>query len=77
MNQNTTDDARAEELRSLSETGRGTSMGTLLRRFWQPVAQSRDIAPGRARAIRRLGEDLTLYRGESGALHIVGSVPTV
>jgi len=64
-------DARAEELRALSETGRGTPMGTLLRSFWQPVSRSCDIDPGRARAIRRFGEDLTLYRSREGNPHLV------
>jgi 5,5'-dehydrodivanillate O-demethylase len=55
----------------LVHTGLGTSMGALLRKFWQPVAVASSIAPGSAAPIRVLGERLTLYRGESGQPHIV------
>jgi phenylpropionate dioxygenase-like ring-hydroxylating dioxygenase large terminal subunit len=33
---------------------------------------SRDLAPGRARPVKVLGEELTLYRGASGEAHLVG-----
>ena len=51
--------------------GRGTGMGDYLRRFWHPVAVSKDVEPGKAIPIRIMGEDLTLYRGETGTPHIV------
>ena len=57
----------------LHQTAPGTLMGRLLRSFWQPVATSASIEPGKARGIRILSEDLTLYRGESGTPHLVGS----
>jgi 5,5'-dehydrodivanillate O-demethylase len=57
----------------LVRTGPGTPMGTLLRRCWQPVALARELVPGKARLIRIMGEDLTLYRGEGGAPHLVAS----
>ena len=47
-------------------------MGTLLRQFWQPIAIGSRLAPGAARALRIMCEDLTLYRGESGTPHLVG-----
>lgn len=53
-------------------TGPNTLAGTYLRRFWQPVFCSHEIQPGRARPIRILGEDLSLYRGDGGAPHVVG-----
>src|SRR4051812_5470980 len=56
----------------LHETAAGTPMGTLLRRFWQPVALSSSVAKGGARPLRVMGEELTLYRGDSGAAHLVG-----
>jgi len=49
----------------------GTPMGKLLRQFWQPVAYTAELEPGTATTIRTLGEDLTLYRGESGEPHLV------
>src|SRR6266508_4583112 len=57
----------------LARTGPGTLMGELLRRFWQPVAATAQVPAGWAIPIRILGEDLTLYRGESGAPHIVAA----
>ncbi len=55
----------------LANTGPGTSMGALLRKFWHPVAVASSIGPASAIPIRVLGEDLTLYRGESGLPYIV------
>ena len=49
-----------------SHTGPGTLAGRFMRRFWQPVYLSRDLAPGHSVPIRIMGEDLTLYRGEGG-----------
>lgn len=63
---------KAERLKLLTQCGPATPMGQLLRRFWQPVALSDSIAPGSARALRVMGEDLTLYRGASGKPHLVG-----
>lgn len=64
--------AKREQLLLLHETSAGTPMGTLLRSFWQPVADASKLAKGEARAVRVMGEDLTLYRGESGQPHLVG-----
>ena len=58
------DNNRAREFAKLTETAADTAMGKLLRSFWQPVAVSKALAPKSAKAIRILGEDLTLYRGE-------------
>src|SRR3954463_5593542 len=63
--------AMAERLRLLSQTGPNTDMGRLLRRFWQPVATSQSVNPGAARPLRVMGEDLTLYRSDSGRAYIV------
>jgi 5,5'-dehydrodivanillate O-demethylase len=56
----------AERLKLLTQTGRDTDMGRLLRMFWQPVATSHSVKAGSARPLRVMGEDLTLYRGDSG-----------
>lgn len=61
-----------EGLHLLHQTAPETLMGRLLRSFWQPVATSASIPAGRARGIRILSEDLTVYRGENGAPHLVG-----
>jgi len=52
--------------------GPGTIGGTYLRKFWQPVALSKEIAPGKAMPIHVMGEKFTLYRGETGTAHVVG-----
>ncbi len=59
------------DVQTCAYTGPGTLAGRYLRRFWQPIANAPDVAPGRAKPIRRLGEDFTLYRGEDGAPHLV------
>lgn len=56
----------------LPQTSRGTPMGTLLRKFWHPVALSREVAKGATLPVRVMGEDLALYRGESGQTHLIG-----
>jgi 5,5'-dehydrodivanillate O-demethylase oxygenase subunit len=42
-----------------------------MRLFWHPVYRAQDLPPGRAKPIRIMSEDFTLYRGESGAPHLV------
>jgi 5,5'-dehydrodivanillate O-demethylase len=53
------------------QTGPDTLCGQYLRRFWHPVFIAEDLPAGRAKPIRILSEDLTLYRGEGGAPHVV------
>lgn len=52
--------------------GPGTLMGTYLRSWWHPISVASDLPIGRPRPIRILGENFTLYRGESGQPHILG-----
>jgi 5,5'-dehydrodivanillate O-demethylase len=54
-------------------TGPGTIAGRYLRRFWQPVCCSHEIAPGHASPIRIMGEDFTLYRGDSGSAFVIAN----
>jgi len=54
-------------------TGPGTLAGRYLRRFWQPVSRAEDLKRGRALPVRVMGEDLTVYRGEGGTVHLVAS----
>lgn len=67
-------DNRKERLRKLHLTGSDTGMGKLLRQFWQPVGRSATLGVGTAQAVRVMGEDLTLYRGDSGTAHLVGGL---
>jgi phenylpropionate dioxygenase-like ring-hydroxylating dioxygenase large terminal subunit len=55
---------------ALTETGPGTKMGELLRRYWHPVALSRD-ATETPRQIRVLSEDLILFRDGRGRAGLV------
>ena len=52
-------------------TGPGTIAGRYMRSFWQPVARTEDIPAGRAKPLRVMSEDFTLYRGESGAPRVL------
>jgi 5,5'-dehydrodivanillate O-demethylase len=56
----------------LLRTGPGTLAGRYLRRFWQPVALSDDIAKSKAKPIQVMNERFTLYRGESGKAYLIG-----
>lgn len=49
----------------LTEVGPGTPMGELMRRYWQPVAVSREVQD-LPRMVRILGEDLVLFRDRNG-----------
>ncbi len=52
-------------------TGPGTLAGKYMRRFWHPVYRAEDLKAGDTKAIRIMSEDFALYRGESGAPHLV------
>jgi 5,5'-dehydrodivanillate O-demethylase len=65
-------DALVDRLAALTRCGPGTAMGELLRRFWHPVATVETVGKGEAKPLRVMGEDLTLYRGESGRPYLVG-----
>jgi len=52
-------------LRNLTEVGRGSPMGELLRRYWHPVGLTHD-AGDVPRSVRVLGEDLILFRDRKG-----------
>jgi len=57
----------------LTQTGPGTPGGDLLRRYWQPVALSQELAMGGAPVpVRILSEDLVLFRDDSGAPGLLG-----
>ncbi len=49
----------------LTEVGRGTPMGELLRRYWHPVGLAED-AVATPRAVKVLGEELILFRDGAG-----------
>ena len=54
----------------LTEVGRGTPMGELLRRYWHPVGLSTDAADT-PRPVKILGEELILFRDGQGRAGLV------
>jgi 5,5'-dehydrodivanillate O-demethylase oxygenase subunit len=62
---------RSVEHADFVRTGPGTLAGRYLRRYWQPIYLSGELAKGTIVPIRILGEELALYRGESGAARVV------
>ncbi|MBV9120299.1 MAG: aromatic ring-hydroxylating dioxygenase subunit alpha [Chloroflexi bacterium] len=50
----------------ISQTGAGTLMGDLLRRYWIPFAAVTELDDDPVKAVRLLGEDLVLYRDRDG-----------
>jgi 5,5'-dehydrodivanillate O-demethylase oxygenase subunit len=55
----------AEENERLTRIGQGTPMGEVLRRYWHPVGCS-ELVTTKPRRVTVLGEELVLYRGQSG-----------
>ena len=63
----------AEDNELLTRNGPGTGMGEFFRRFWMPVALSRelpepDCAPIR---VRVMGEDLIAFRASDGRVGLI------
>jgi 5,5'-dehydrodivanillate O-demethylase len=52
------------------QTAPDTLGGQYQRLFWHVIAVSSDIAPGTTKPIKLLSEKFTLYRGETGTLHL-------
>src|SRR5262245_57412269 len=61
----------SQENDRLTLVGRGTPMGTLLRRYWHPGSTTVDLEKDPVRRIRLMGEDLTLFRSGNGELGLV------
>ena len=56
----------AEDNARLTRVGRGTPMGELMRRYWQPVAAVAQLDEHPTLPVRLMGEDLVLYRDTRG-----------
>lgn len=61
----------AESNRLLTQVSRGTPMGELMRRYWQPFAAAVDLSDKWTKKVRLLGEDLILFRDRSGGLGLI------
>lgn len=60
-----------EQNELITRIGPGTRMGSLLRRYWQPVAATEELGNRRTKRVRILGENLVLFRSENGQLGLV------
>ncbi len=56
----------------LTRVGPGTPCGELMRRYWIPILPEAQLAENPVRRVRVLGEDLVLFRSESGQLGLIG-----
>jgi phenylpropionate dioxygenase-like ring-hydroxylating dioxygenase large terminal subunit len=63
----------ADDNRTLTHTGRGTPMGELFRRFWQPVVLSCELPAPHSPPVRVtvMGEDLVAFRDTEGRVGLV------
>ncbi|MCW2380481.1 MULTISPECIES: aromatic ring-hydroxylating dioxygenase subunit alpha [unclassified Sphingobium] len=53
-------------------SGKGTPLGALLRRYWQPIALLEELeGPRPAKAVKVLGQDMVLFRDEQGRLGLL------
>jgi 5,5'-dehydrodivanillate O-demethylase len=64
--------ASTERFDEYYRTGPGTIGGRYMRQFWHPVLRAEELPVAGILPIKILGEEFTLYRGQSGAPHIVG-----
>lgn len=60
-----------EQNEALTKVGPGTPMGDLLRRYWYPVAFTKDLHDFPIKAVRLLGEDFALWRTPDGGYGII------
>jgi 5,5'-dehydrodivanillate O-demethylase len=62
----------AKELNDrLTQVGPGTPLGNLLRRYWFPIARTPELDDEPVLAVTLLGENLALFRSDSGKLGLV------
>ncbi len=55
-----------EQNKMLTQVGRGTPMGELMRRYWHPIAAADELSKDWTKRVRLLGEDLVLFRDRQG-----------
>src|SRR3712207_2513634 len=61
-----------EDNERLVRVGPGMPMGELMRLYWIPFLQARDVpADGQPYRVRLLGEDLLAFRGTAGQVGLV------
>jgi 5,5'-dehydrodivanillate O-demethylase oxygenase subunit len=62
-----------DDVNDFAHTGPGTLAGKFFRQFWLAIFQSRDLGPEWTKPVRILGENLTLFRGGSGRVYLIGN----
>jgi 5,5'-dehydrodivanillate O-demethylase len=60
-----------EQNKILTQVGKGTPMGELMRRYWQPFAAADEIKDKWTLKVRLLGENLVLFKDRSGKLGLI------
>src|SRR3569833_750407 len=55
----------------LTRDGPGTEMGEFLRRYWQPIGGASELEKNPIKPIRLMGENLVLYKDQSGTFGLV------
>lgn len=62
----------AEQNDFMTQVGAGTPAGTLLRRYWQPVALSEELrGPRPLKPVQLMGQHYVLFRDENGRLSLL------
>ena len=62
-----------EENARFTQTGKGTPMGELLRRYWHPIAAATEFEDKSTKPVRLMGEDLVLYKDRAGTYGLMES----
>ena len=60
-----------EQNQLLTQVGRGTPMGELMRRYWQPIGAAVEMQDKWTKKIRLLGENLVLFKNRQGHLGMI------
>ena len=63
--------AKKPRFEDLVSTRPGSMAGKFMRRFWHPVHRAEELHARQAKPIQIMSERFTLYRGDSGAPHVV------
>ena len=61
----------AEQNELLTRVGKGTPMGSLLRRYWQPIAATVELERRWTKRVRIFGENLVLFRDRQGRVGLI------
>ena len=61
----------AEQNELLTRVGKGTPMGSLLRRYWQPIAAAVELERRWTKRVRIFGENLVLFRDRQGRVGLI------